>query len=147
MGFFHREDAFLFATLSARDRGSIEITAVLPAALESESLQIPLCGLVHFPIFRVPEYSESRWRSGSVLGSVGVDLGILKQRLERPPAYRRHLTCRIWEHSGAFRFSARSRLQDLPRCRGTSWQGLLILTEGQNTSTAAANFEDGNIPS
>jgi hypothetical protein len=35
MGFFHREDAFLFATLSARDWGSIEITALLPAALES----------------------------------------------------------------------------------------------------------------
>ena len=119
------------------------IPSVLGSAQETEG--IPLTE--YFPIFRVPEYSESRWRSGSVLGSVGVDLGILKQRLERPPAYRRHLTCRIWEHSGAFRFSARSRLQDLPRCRGTSWQGLLILTEGQNTSTAAANFEDGNIPS
>jgi len=30
----------------------------LPAALESESLQIPLCGLVQRGIFRVPEYSE-----------------------------------------------------------------------------------------
>jgi hypothetical protein len=38
----------------ATDSGSIEI----PAALESAARCIPLCGLVHFPIFRVPEYSE-----------------------------------------------------------------------------------------
>jgi hypothetical protein len=56
--FFHREDAFLFAMLSARDWGSIEITAVLPAALESESRQIPLSGLVHPPLSRVPDYLE-----------------------------------------------------------------------------------------
>ena len=79
-----------------------KVTAVLPAALGSESRQIPLRGLVQFPIFRVPEYSESRWRSGSVLGSVWVELGILKQWLERLLAYRRHLTWRIREHGGAF---------------------------------------------
>jgi len=62
----------------------------------------------YYTIFRVPGYSESEWRSSSVLGSVGEELGILKQRLERPLSYRRHLTWRIWEHSGAFRFSARS---------------------------------------
>ena len=33
-------------------------------------------------IFRVPEYSESQRRSGSALGSVGVDLGILNQLRE-----------------------------------------------------------------
>jgi hypothetical protein len=57
MVFFHREDAFLFATLSARDWGSIEITAVLPTALESESRQIPLRGLVHLALYRIQFYA------------------------------------------------------------------------------------------
>ena len=49
--------------------------------------------LVQYTIFRVPEYSESSCRRGSVLGFVGVDLGILKQRQETPATCRRHL---IW---------------------------------------------------
>ena len=59
MGFFHRQDAFLFANALSKKPGSIEITAVLPAALESESLQIPLCGLVHPRLCRMPDYAAS----------------------------------------------------------------------------------------
>jgi hypothetical protein len=38
----------------ATDSGWIKIQA----ALENAARCIPLCGLVHCPIFRVPEYSE-----------------------------------------------------------------------------------------
>jgi hypothetical protein len=44
--------------------------------LAHEMESIPLTE--YFPIFRVPEYSKSRRRSGSVTGSDGMDLGILK---------------------------------------------------------------------
>src|SRR5215471_10382799 len=70
--------------------GSIEITALVAATLERESRRIPLLRFSPVLIFRVPGYSESEWRSSSVLGSVGEELGILKQRLKRPLSYRRH---------------------------------------------------------
>jgi hypothetical protein len=57
MDFFHREDALLFATaLVTRDRGSIEITALLQLLSKSESREIPLCGLVQATLSRVSDY-------------------------------------------------------------------------------------------